>query len=97
MKLQYSMNLRKFQLSCKYFSGFSCYIDLDNHNNMETVILEIKTKLKTVLNENNLSVLLQFLKNTNYHYHNYTFSDTLKYTQHTFYVCNHCDEFELKI
>lgn len=90
------MNLRKFQLSCKYFSGFSCYVDLDNHDNMKTVILEVKHKLEVILKENNLHTLLQFLKKANYHYHDYTFSDTLM-TTNTFYICNHCDFFELTI
>lgn len=90
------MNLRKFQLSCKYFSGFSCHVDLDNHENMESVINEVKSKLEVILKENNLSILVQNLRNSNYHYHNYTFSDTLLY-ERTFYICNHCDIINISV
>jgi hypothetical protein len=90
------MNIRKFKLSCKFFSGFTCFIDLDEHDSMESVIEEVKTTLKRVLKSNNLEVLLRHLDHTTYHYHNYTFADTLIYNR-TFYICNHCDLINLVI
>ena len=91
------MNLRKFILSCKYFSGFSCSVDLDNHDNIDTVIDEVKLKLRRVLKENNLSILLQHLDSTNYHIHDYTFADALM-KSHPFYICSHCENvFNLNI
>ena len=90
------MSLRKFQLSCKYVSGFTCNIDLTNHNCMESVIIEIKEILRTILETYNLHKLLKFLKYTNYHYHNYTFADVRKQNK-TFVICNHCETFNLII
>ena len=91
------MNLRTFKLSCKYFSGFTCDIDLDNHDNIDSVINEVKSKLRCVLKENNLSILLQYLDFTNYHIHDYTFADTLVNIQ-PFYLCSHCEYiFKLEI
>lgn len=90
------MNMRKFKLSCKYFAGFSCYVDLDNHDSMETIITEVVNKLRKILKENNLQTLCHHLDKINYHYHDYTFADTLMKSQ-TFYLCNHCDIINLSI
>ena len=91
------MNLRRFKLSCKYFSGFTCNVDMDDHDNMDTVIDEVKSKLRLILKENNLSILIQHLDCTNYHIHGYTFTDTLL-NNREFYICNHCENvFKLSV
>lgn len=90
------MNLRKFQLSCKYFSGFTCNIDLDNHDSMSSVINDVKSKLIQVLKENNLIMLISNLEKINYHYHDYTFADTLM-KETTFYICSHCNMININI
>jgi hypothetical protein len=91
------MNLRKFKLSCKYFAGFTCTVDLDNHDCMETIITEIKKKLACILKQYRLEILVDKLNKTEYHYHDYTFADTL-IKEHTFYICSHCENvFKLDI
>ena len=90
------MKIRKFQLSCKYFSGFTHSIDIDNHSSMETVITEIKDTLICILKDHYLEVLIDRLKDINYHYHNYIFDDVIKYDK-TYFLCNHCEIFSLNI
>ena len=91
------MNLRKFKLSCKYFGGFTCIVDLDNHDCISTVINDAIQQLRKILKQYQLEALLSKLEGTDYHVHGYTFADTLIHTERVFYICSHCEMLNVSI
>ena len=50
-------NYRKFQISDDLFWGFNQMININLYTNSNNIILEIKERLKTFLDQNNLKVL----------------------------------------
>ena len=85
-------NLRNFCLSCELFGGFKVRIDIDQCDNINSIIIRIKNSLKNILIENNLESLQNKLQNINYHIHDFSFVDILMDTDQNkiYYVCSHC-------
>jgi hypothetical protein len=90
------MNIRVFELSCKNFSGFSHRVDLDEHDSLDSIIIEILENLKNILKSHGLHFLSNKIQNSDYHVHDYTFADVLM-NDKRFYICNHCETIHLKI
>lgn len=87
------VNLRKFCISDKLFSGFEIMIDLDNFENLDNIIKEVLKNAIDVLEEKKFYNLVRLLKDkaNKFHVHDYTFPEILmSRTNDIFYICSHC-------
>ena len=85
------VNYRTFCISDELFTGFERFIDLDEVESKEEIINKVLEDLRSILNQNNLQVLVGKLGQTRFHIHNFSFSDLLLSKPNTrFYICNHC-------
>lgn len=77
-------------MSCKYFSGFTTIIDVDEIDNINQIIKIIKKELKINLQKLNLYSLIGILDNiSTYHIHDFKFGDILL-NNRTFFICSCC-------
>jgi hypothetical protein len=95
------VTVRKLTLSCKYFWGFTKYIDLDTVNSCHEMTNFIIHECRNWLTENNMLALVDILNNIvkakGYHIHGpdnlneSEFFKTLLLTDanETIYVCSH--------
>ena len=85
------VNTRKFIISDELFSGFEMNVDLDCNASIIDVIKTIKKTLLSILDNNNLIILYQKLKDIDFHIHDYGFGDILLSESDTiFFICSHC-------
>jgi len=83
------VNIRKFCISGGLFCGFRTYVDLDQSNNINSVITNVTANLKKHLDT--MTSLVEKIDKINYHIHDYSFEDMLlSNSTHIFYVCDHC-------
>ena len=84
------VNKRKCQISHDLFWGFWRYIDLDQLNSLDDIIVTIKEELLVFLQENNLELLKNMANELSLHIHNETFgSILLSKPDDVIYVCDH--------
>ncbi len=84
------MATRKFIASSDLFSNFQVDISLYNVTTIEDIIKIFVNSLKEVLEQNNLTMLIDILKKRNFHIHNYTIEEILVSNYDSiFYVCDH--------
>lgn len=84
------MATRKFIASSDLFSNFQIDISLYNVTTIEDIIKIFVNSLKEVLEQNNLTMLIEILKKRNFHIHNYTIEEILVSNYDSiFYVCDH--------
>lgn len=90
-------NVRIFQFSCDIFSGYKVEVDLDYVENLQEVIDYCVNRLKVLLSNNNLEILVNKINDINYHIHDITFEDILlsePSNKPQFYICNHgCENY----
>ena len=85
------VNTRKFIISDELFSGFEMDIDLDCSESIIDIINTIKNELLSLLNNKNLCVLSQKLKDIDFHIHDHSFGDILLSEYDViFFICSHC-------
>ena len=83
------MATRKFIASSDLFSNFQIDISLYNVTTIEDIIKIFVNSLKEVLEQNNLTMLIEILKKRNFHIHNYTIEEILVSNYDSiFYVCD---------
>lgn len=84
------MATRKFIASSDIFSNFQVDISLYNVTTIEDIIKIFVNSLKEVLEQNNLTMLIDILKKRKFHIHNYTIEEILISNYDSiFYVCDH--------
>jgi len=86
------MKLRKFQLSCPVFWGYNKYIDVEKHNNSETILIDILNSCEAFFKSNNLIDMYEFFKTIklSYHIHDINFETILNSSEEeVFYICRH--------
>ena len=84
------MATRKFIASSDLFSNFQVDISLYNVTTIEDIIKIFVNSLREVLEQNNLTTLIDILKKRKFHIHNYTIEEILVSNYDSiFYVCDH--------
>lgn len=83
-----SIITRTFQLSCSTFGGFTCDIDVNQLDTVQTIINNVVSDLRKVLQQNNMHVLENNLDTICRGYHIHDFGHILL-TDQIFYICNH--------
>lgn len=86
------VNLRKFQLSCKYLWGYNTLIDLDEIDSLDEAIQKVLSRCQHFLENNNLLELVDYLKSikNKFHIHDMTFEDILlSNINNVVYICHH--------
>ena len=84
-------NFRWFHISCDIFGGFKKLVDLDYMESVEDVIIYVINQLTIILQEANLTILLEKISNLNFHIHDFTFGDILMGDHNiVYYICSHC-------
>lgn len=82
---------RVFIASSELFSDFQISISLYNISTIDEIIKIFKNKLLTVFEDNNLTILSEKVKKTNFHIHSYNIEDILTSNyEDYFYICDHC-------
>ena len=86
------VNVRKFQLSCKWLWGYNVMIDLDELETIKEAIDIVLSSCHNFLKENNLEELKEYLESqhSGFHIHD-TSLEQLLLTEpnHVIYICNH--------
>ena len=84
------MATRKFIASSDLFSNFQMDISLYEVSSIDDIIKKFVEHLKDVLKNNNLTLLIEKLKERNFHIHNYTIEEILVSNYDSiFYICDH--------
>ena len=82
---------RLFIASSELFSEFQTYISLYNVSTIDDLIKIFKSRLLKIFEDNNLSVLADKVKKSNFHIHSYTIEEILTSNyEDFFYICDHC-------
>ena len=81
-------NKRTVEISCELFQGYQIKIDLDYVNNKADIVTSIVNELEYFLKECNLIVLLERMREKNFHIHK-EFGDILTDNE-IIWVCSHC-------
>ena len=82
---------RLFIASSELFAGFTVRIQITEVDSHEDIIRIFKEKLGNVLEENNLTNLLENLKKSSFHIHTNSIEDILtSKPEDIFYLCDHC-------
>ena len=82
---------RVFVASSELFSNFQMDISLMEVSTIEDIISIFKNELKTILEKNNLTNLVNQLEKCNFHIHSYTIEDILTSNpEDIFFICDHC-------
>lgn len=85
-------NIRKFILSSNTFGGYTKEINLNYCDTISDIIDNITKSLNDMLNINNLDCLIELLKASKFHIHDFTFEDILiSPKSQVFYICDHCE------
>ena len=86
-------NTRKFMISSDVWGGFSIFVDINQHNDINGIVNKIKTQLKHILETHNLTEQLHTFqhRHNKFHIHNFTYDDIVNSASDTiFWVCDHC-------
>lgn len=82
---------RIFIASSKIFSNFQTNISLYDISTIDELINIFKYRLQKIFEDNNLSVLAEKVKKSNFHIHSYTIEQILTSNyEEFFYICDHC-------
>lgn len=82
---------RIFIASSKIFSNFQTNISLYDISTIDELINIFKYRLQKIFEDNNLSVLTEKVKKSNFHIHSYTIEQILTSNyEDFFYICDHC-------
>jgi hypothetical protein len=82
---------RLFIASSELFSGFTVRIQLTEVDSHEDIIRIFKENLGNVLEDNNLTNLVENLKHCRFHIHTNSIEDILtSKPEDIFYLCDHC-------
>ena len=82
---------RIFIASSKIFSNFQTNISLYDISTIDELINIFKYRLQKIFEDNNLSVLEEKVKKSNFHIHSYTIEQILTSNyEEFFYICDHC-------
>lgn len=82
---------RIFIASSKIFSNFQTNISLYDISTIDELINIFKYRLQKIFEDNNLSVLAEKVKKSNFHIHSYTIEQILTSNyEDFFYICDHC-------
>ena len=85
------VNVRKFTISDDHFSGFSQMIDLDEFDSLNEICSTVYGSIFKLLTRYNFIILLEKLKEKNFHIHDYTFESLLMSNSNKeFFICSHC-------
>jgi hypothetical protein len=84
-------NIRKFVASSDLFSGFELDIDLNYCNSLDDIVNTFYENLYNVLLDNKFEYLINEVKKSRFHIHNFTFEDIItSKIENIFYICDHC-------
>ena len=82
---------RLFIASSELFSDFQTSISLYDISNIDELINIFRLRLLKIFEDNNLSVLAEKVKKSNFHIHSYTIEQILTSNHEDFfYICDHC-------
>lgn len=84
---------RTFIASSEIFSGFTAQINITQVESIDDIIKEFTARLENVLSTNNLTNLLEELKQSEkrFHIHSNSIEDILtSNSEDIFYICDHC-------
>jgi len=79
---------RKFIMSCKYFGGFTVYVDVNAFDNKQEIIDHVLILLKEILMQHSLECLVSILNEEwkNYQINDYEFGEFFIENK-PFYIC----------
>ena len=87
------VNLRNFTISDDLFSGFSWVVDLDECENLKNIIDTVSNALLNFLQTVSMVILVEKMKEKEFHIHDYTFEDILlNSSNQEYYICSHCEK-----
>lgn len=82
---------RLFIASSEIFSNFQTYISLYDISTIDELINIFKYRLQKLFEDNNLLILAEKVKKSNFHIHSYTIEQILTSNyEEVFYICEHC-------
>lgn len=82
---------RGFVASSDLFSNFQTSISLYDISTIDELINIFRSRLLKIFEDNNLSVLAEKVKKSNFHVHSYTIEQILTSNyEDIFYICDHC-------
>ena len=85
------MPIVTFKISDEIFSGYEVKLDLDYFETIDEICKQVTETLKCHLKLHNFEVLLEKLKEKNFHIHDEEFgSILLKSENEVVWVCSHC-------